>query len=175
MDCQAIRWQWANLGAVASEVWVGGARCTSAIWPAIDAQLANRRGASRRLRGHEINQMPTPPRAASNVAAHRRAMGTRESRPCAAAWRRAWGCKCKLACHCWLVQQCEVGTRRPLLDEPAVALLSRMSFASQLLGAGDHLGELAAVAMGIFVARGALGNLEHARKRRIPLVRRAAE
>ena len=24
--------------------------------------------------------------------------------------------------HCWLVQQCEAGTRRPLLDEPAVAL-----------------------------------------------------
>jgi hypothetical protein len=23
--------------------------------------------------------------------------------------------------HCWLVQQCEAGTRRPLLDKPAVA------------------------------------------------------
>ncbi len=24
-------------------------------------------------------------------------------------------------CHCWLVQQCEAGTRRPLLGKPAVA------------------------------------------------------
>jgi hypothetical protein len=27
----------------------------------------------------------------------------------------------RAGCHCWLAQQCEAGTRRPLLDEPAVA------------------------------------------------------
>jgi hypothetical protein len=29
-------------------------------------------------------------------------------------------------CHCWLVQQCEAGTRVPLLDEPAVAHVTHL-------------------------------------------------